>query len=101
MKRRTIRLVAYFPATADQDVDVDGPDNLTVSPYGGLIASEDGDGANHLVTVASDGSWSFFALNRNDSEMTGPNFSPDDRTLFANSQQPGVVLAITGPWRRS
>lgn len=101
VKRQTIRLVAYFPATSDQDVDADGPDNLTVNPYGGLIISEDGDGANHLVSVAADGSWSFFALNRNDSEMAGPNFSPDGRTLYATSQDPGVVFAITGPWRRS
>ena len=77
------------------------PDNLTVSPYGGLIVGEDGDGTNDLVTVASDGSRSFFALNRNGSEVTGANFSPDSRTLFAHSQQPGVVFAITGPWRRS
>jgi secreted PhoX family phosphatase len=28
-------------------------------------------------------------------------FSPDDRTLFANIQDPGNMPAITRPWRRS
>lgn len=31
--------------------------------------------------------------------FTGPNFSPDRRTLFANVQEPGTVFAIQGPWR--
>lgn len=101
VSRQTIRLVSYMPATPDQDVDVDGPDNLTVNPHGGLVVCEDGDGVNHLVLVAADGSRTFFARNRNDSEFAGANFSPDGRTLFANSQDPGVVFAITGPWRRS
>jgi len=101
VSRQKIRLIAYFPATADQDVDVDGPDNLTVNPHGGLVICEDGDGVNHLVTVGLDGSSAFFGRNRNDSEFTGANFSPDGRTLFANSQEPGVVFAIAGPWRRS
>ena len=100
VRRQQIRLVAYFPATADQDIDPDGPDNLTVNPHGGLVICEDGDAANHLVTVGLDGSWEFFALNRNDSEFTGANFSCDGRTLFANSQEPGVVFAITGGWRQ-
>ncbi|MER6731822.1 alkaline phosphatase PhoX [Streptomyces puniciscabiei] len=34
------------------------------------------------------------------SEFTGVTFSPDGRTLFANIQEPGVMLAITGPWKR-
>ena len=100
VSRQRIRLVSYIPATPDQDVDVDGPDNLTVNPHGGLVACEDGDGLNHLVLVAPDGSRAFLALNRNDSEFAGATFSADGRTLFANSQEPGVVFAITGPWRR-
>jgi hypothetical protein len=44
-----------------------------------------------------------FALARNDfndSEFTGPTFSQDNRILFANIQDPGLVFAITGPWGR-
>ncbi len=32
------------------------------------------------------------------SEFTGPNFSPDGSMLFVNIQEPGITLAITGPW---
>ena len=32
--------------------------------------------------------------------MTGPNFSPDKHTLFANLFNPGTTYAITGPWKR-
>jgi uncharacterized protein len=34
------------------------------------------------------------------SEFTGVTFSPDGKTLFANIQTPGIMLAITGPWKR-
>ena len=27
----------------------DGPDNVHVTPWGGLVIAEDGDGGNHLV----------------------------------------------------
>lgn len=95
----TISLEVYFPLTADQDVDPDGPDNLTVNPHGGLILCEDGDGKNGLVDVDLEGNWAFLARNRQDSEMAGANFSEDGKILFANSQDPGVVFAITGPWK--
>jgi len=36
----------------------------------------------------------------NESEFTGPTFSSDNQTLFANIQDPGIVFAITGPWGR-
>ena len=92
---------AYTPA--DQDTNPDGPDNIAVSPYGGVILAEDGEGRQHLVGATEDGHTYFLA--RNDvgdgsGEMTGPNFSADKRTLFANLFNPGHVYAITGPWRR-
>lgn len=34
------------------------------------------------------------------SEFTGVTFSPDGKTLYANIQEPGVMLAVTGPWKR-
>jgi secreted PhoX family phosphatase len=100
----SLRLEAYFPVnpdpsgtTADQP---DGPDNITVNPWGGLMIAEDGNGTQHLVAI-SDGSP--FVLARNavsGSEFTGVNFSPDRHTLFANIQDEGYVLAITGPFAR-
>jgi secreted PhoX family phosphatase len=96
----TLRLELLFAyTTGDQDTDLDGPDNITVSPFGGVILAEDG--AQHLVGATPSGEPFFFA--RNDvsgSEFTGPNFSHDRKTLFANIQEDGYVLAITGPFRR-
>ncbi len=41
-----------------------------------------------------------FARNvQSDSEFAGPTFSPDGRTFFVNIQNPGITLAIWGPFR--
>jgi secreted PhoX family phosphatase len=86
---------------ADTDY-YDGPDSITVSPYGGVILAEDGEGVQHLVGVTEQGKSYVMARNdQGDSEFTGPVFSPDGRTLFACIQSgPGRVFAITGPWGR-
>ena len=77
----------------------DGPDNITVSPHGGLILAEDGEGIQHLVGVTSQGKAYPLARNEyNDSEFCGPAFSADGSVLFVNIQSPGFTLAITGPW---
>jgi secreted PhoX family phosphatase len=98
----TIRLTLRFAYTpTDQDTDADGPDNITVSPYGGVIVAEDGEGVQHLLGSNARGQTFFFARNElNDSEFTGPNFSADKKTMFANIQSPGHVLAIRGPFAR-
>ncbi|MCX5408085.1 PhoX family protein [Streptomyces sp. NBC_00335] len=110
-KRRTVRLQVLLGVNADPSVDggYDGPDNITVSPYGGLIIAEDGSGLQHLFGATESGRT--YPLARNEmnlgtaeepeySEFTGVCFSPDGRTLFANLQDPGIMLAVTGPWRR-
>ena len=103
--KETVTLTTIFGVNPDPNVDsddVDGPDNITVSPYGGVILAEDGNGVQHLVGVTEQGK--SYALARNDasgSEFTGPVFSPDGSTLFASIQSgPGRVFAITGPWGR-
>jgi uncharacterized protein len=99
----TIELRLHFAYTpADQDTDPDGPDNITVSAFGGLIIAEDGDGVNHLLGSTEKGEVFFFARNEHleNSEFAGPNFSHDKRILFANVQSPGFVYAIKGPFRR-
>ncbi len=103
-QRETVTLTTIFGVNTDPDVDAenyDGPDNITVSPYGGVVLAEDGAGVQHLVGVTESGQ--AYALARNEqggSEFTGPVFSPDGKTLFACIQSgPGRVLAITGPWR--
>lgn len=97
----TITLVVYWPVREDVDTQPDSPDNITVNPHGGLMICEDGEGVNHLVLDDLDGNYAFFARNNLDSEMAGATFSDNGQVLFANSQDPGVVFAITGPWRRS
>ena len=100
-KAQTIELKVRFAYTpADQDSDPDGPDNITVSPYGGVILAEDGNGVQHLVGVTDSGEPFFLA--RNDaggSEFCGPTFSRDKKTLFA-SVQSGKTFAITGPFTK-
>jgi secreted PhoX family phosphatase len=76
----------------------DGPDNITISPYGGVILAEDGDSGNHLVGAAEDGTTFRIARSDGGSEFAGPVFSRDRKILFANIQSPGTLFAITGPW---
>ena len=99
----TIELKLHFAYTpADQDSNPDGPDNITVSAYGGLIIAEDGEGKQHLVGSTERGKTFFFARNDHpdDSEFAGPNFSHDRSILFANVQSPGYVFAIRGPFKK-
>lgn len=79
---------------------MDGPDNISISPYGGVLVAEDGQGVQHLFGVTEQGET--FPIARNDiddNEFTGPVYSPDHRILFANLQTPGTMFAITDPWR--
>ncbi|MFF9396602.1 alkaline phosphatase PhoX [Streptomyces griseoluteus] len=110
-RRRTLTLKVLLGVNPDPSADgaFDGPDNITVSPYGGLVIAEDGEGVQHLFG-ATDGGRTY-PIARNElnlgtesapeySEFTGVTFSPDGHTLFANIQDPGIMLAITGPWKR-
>lgn len=110
-RRRTLTLKVLLGVNPDpsQDGALDGPDNITVSPYGGLVLAEDGEGVSHLFGATESGRT--YPIARNDlnigteeepeySEFAGVTFSPDGRTLFANIQTPGILLAITGPWKR-
>lgn len=101
---QTLTLTTIFGVNRDTEKGdgVDGPDNITVSPHGGLILAEDGDGKSHLMGVTDQGKSYPLALNLvDDSEWAGPCFSADGSTLFANIQgDPGRTFAITGPWGR-
>ena len=91
---------------------LNAPDNITVSPRGGLVLCEDGSGEEFLHGLTTDGEIFPFAKNtvrlngeRNGivgdfsgSEWAGACYSPDGRWLFANIQSPGITFAITGPW---
>ncbi|GJM10502.1 MAG: phosphatase [Lysobacteraceae bacterium] len=95
---------------------LDAPDNLTLSPRGGLVLCEDGSrygSLMHGLTPAGE----LFSLAENnvelsgqhngiegdfrDSEWCGACFSDDGQWLFANIQTPGITFAITGPWSKT
>ncbi|MAB82698.1 MAG: phosphatase [Phycisphaerae bacterium] len=80
---------------------IEHADNLTVAPWGDLIVCEDGLADQYLLGVTPEGSIYKLARNQaNQSEFAGAVFSPDGSTLFVNIQNPGMTLAITGPWNR-
>ena len=110
-EEQTLRLVFESPA---KEV-LANPDNLTVSPRGGLVLCEDADELPlRMHALSADGQLASIAENnvvlngeRNslsgdyrDGEWAGVCFSPDGRWLFANIQAPGLTFAITGPWER-
>jgi secreted PhoX family phosphatase len=81
---------------------LENADNLTVAPWGDVVACEDGSGTDTLVGITPEGQ--FYKLGRNamsDSELAGAVFSPDGSTLFMNIQHEGLTLAITGPWKEA
>jgi hypothetical protein len=97
----TLTLRLRFGVAADPDVAPDGPDNITVSPHGGLVVAEDGGGVQHLMGATDAGE--VYPLARCDLtdghlEFCGPVFSPDGRDLFANLQGPGCTFLVQGPF---
>lgn len=82
---------------------LDMPDNVTVSPRGGLVICEDGREENYLRGLTRKGQIFDFAKNIvpefYNGEFAGATFSPDGQTLFVNIQTPGLAFAIWGPWK--
>ena len=88
---------------------LDAPDNICVSPRGGLVLCEDGGGAQFMRGLTQDGFIFDFvrSADPNDAtEFAGACFSPDGGTLFFNTQgsttrlgtERGGTFAIWGPW---
>jgi hypothetical protein len=89
---------------------LESPDNITVSPWGDVFVAEDGGGVNRIIGFTPEGESYVFALHNIpyptleeeelpinfQSEVTGPTFSPDGKTLFFNVQYPGTTLAVWG-----
>ncbi|GGS31063.1 PhoX family protein [Actinokineospora fastidiosa] len=117
----------YDPATermrvlfASPDAKVlNNPDNLCVSPRGGIVLCEDGSESEYIHGLTTDGQIFPFALNTvvipeggvpgksvragdySGSEWCGSTFEPKNGNwLFFNAQSPGITFAVTGPWRR-
>jgi len=104
--------------------ELDSPDNLTVTPRGGLVLCEDDassadedrhplapgiENVNRLIGLSPEGDAFELAVNiLNDSEFAGACYSPDGATLFVNvfgesettpNGNAGMTCAITGPWQ--
>lgn len=104
------QLKLLFESPSHQILDM--PDNMTVSPRGGILLCEDGDEVpQRLQVLTADGKLFPFAANNmvlsglhghsgdyRNSEWCGATFSRDGEWLFVNLQKPGVTFAITGPW---
>jgi secreted PhoX family phosphatase len=114
-EQRLGQIFRYFPRTntlelfyeGNDSSKIESPDNITLTPWGDLWFAEDeavpegsGDGRNRIMGVTPGGQVYRFARNvKSDSEFAGPTFSPDGRTFFVNIQNPGLTLAIWGPFR--
>ena len=104
------RLALLFESPGREVLDM--PDNICVSPRGGLVLCEDGEGEDFVRGLTTNGEIFPFVRNnvvlngeRNglsgdfrDREFAGATFSPDGRWLFFNAQTPGISFAVTGPW---
>ena len=77
-------------------------DNLCVSPWGDVVLCEDGVEDQYLRGITPEGKVYTLARSSYDgkSEMCGCCFAPNHETLFVNIQNPGITLAITGPWAK-
>ncbi len=80
------------------------PDNVCVSPRGGLIVCEDNrDDIPYIRGLTKDGRVFDVAKDiagiAERGEFAGATFSPDGETLFVNMQRPGQTYAIWGPWQ--
>ena len=114
-RQRSRKLVLHYESPGGEVMD--SPDNLTVTPRGGLLACEDdasddnGESINRLIGISPRGEAFTFAVNVfSESELAGACFSPDGETLFVNlfgdstltpndHKDKGMTCAITGPWR--
>ncbi|MCG8394496.1 MAG: PhoX family protein [Pseudomonadales bacterium] len=101
--------VVYDAATASNPI-LTGVDNITVSSGGDLLVAEDG-GDMQIVVIDSDGKVAplLQVTGQDDSEITGPAFSPDGSRLYFSSQRGsaifgggngfGITYEISGPFQ--
>lgn len=103
----TLTLEVVFGPKIDPELPGESPDNIALSPHGGLFVCEDGDGAQHVYGVDRKGRVHAVARNRQNTgtaekpafgEFAGVTFSANGKTMFLNVYEPGTTFAVTGPW---
>lgn len=86
---------------------LDSPDNLCVSPRGGLVLCEDGEDTQFIRGLTREGGiFDLVVTVGPSSEFAGACFSPDGEILFFNTQgstrsdgeEIGTTYAMWGPW---
>ena len=90
---------------------LDSPDNIVLSPRGGLVMCEDGSDDQYVRGLDREGRIiDLVRAPRNEDyqpgEFAGSCFSPDGRVLFFNVQgsreagglRPSATYAMWGPW---
>jgi hypothetical protein len=122
-KAETLRAIFV----AGSQLVADNPDNITVSPRGGILLCEDGEpvtdsygpGTRVLGLTAEGQSYTLMKNNVRLSqqeigaagksvqpgdyrggELAGVCFDPAGEVLFVNIQYPGITFAIWGPWAK-
>ncbi|MGY3520694.1 alkaline phosphatase PhoX [Micromonospora sp. PTRAS2] len=105
----TLTLVVVFRGTDPGAELYKTPDNICMTPAGGLMLCQDGDGDSYLMGTTVDGEPYLFARNRQNlgsesapsyGEFAGACFADDRRTMYVNCYAPGTTFEITGPFRR-
>lgn len=97
-KAQTLTLKEYYANGNPQGFH--GPDNITVSPFGTLVISEDGNDPCSLISWTPQGGSEEFARDLGGrGEWAGPVFSDSGDVLFASIQST-ATYAITGPFRK-
>jgi len=91
-------LELFFESTSSNDMK--SPDNAVITPWGDFCFVEDASSGNRIMGVTPNGDAYEFGSNQlNESEFAGPCFAPDGQTMFVNIQEPGLTLAIWGPFK--
>jgi hypothetical protein len=86
---------------------LDSPDNICVSPRGGVVLCEDGNGVQFMRGLTRRGEI-FDLVSHDGTEFAGATFSPDGQILFFNVQGStsstgttfGGTFALWGPWEQ-
>lgn len=100
--RQTLEVIYDFTLAQAPDNVLSGVDNLTMTPWGDVLVAEDG-GNMDLCLLRPDGGVQVLlqVVGQDQSELTGPAFSPDGRRLYVSSQRGGdKQLGITYEIRR-